>query len=164
MTGRELRALLEYAFPRHVTSRPLYPQTCVAAEQSSAIIWLHRRYRRPLLLGLAPRVEFNGALDEWRRRRCQLRPSMGNNFRARARVALRSSASPPHPPHPPVAAFHASLTSLHLPPRQVNNPFAVDWPLLRSMSPAEQLLVSGALVCMFREIFVKSAPVRASGA
>jgi hypothetical protein len=42
---------------------------------------------------------------------------------------------------------------------QVNNPFAIDWPLLQAMPAAEQLLISGALLCLFREIFVKSATV-----
>jgi hypothetical protein len=41
----------------------------------------------------------------------------------------------------------------------VGNPFAVDWMLLRSMPAAEQLLVSGSLLCLFREIFVKNATV-----
>jgi hypothetical protein len=42
---------------------------------------------------------------------------------------------------------------------QVGNPFAIDWPLLQAMPAADKLLFSGALLCLFREIFVKSATV-----
>jgi hypothetical protein len=44
---------------------------------------------------------------------------------------------------------------------QVSNPFAVDWQLLHDMPAAHKLVASGALLCLFREIFVKSAAVRA---
>ncbi len=57
--------------------------------------------------------------------------------------------------------FAADAIPLSVLSLQVRNPFAIDWSLLQAMSAAEQLLVSGALLCLFREIFVKSATVRA---
>jgi hypothetical protein len=45
---------------------------------------------------------------------------------------------------------------------QVSNPFAIDWQLLHDMPAAHKLVASGALLCLFREIFVKSATVRAA--
>ena len=61
-------------------------------------------------------------------------------------------------PPPPPSLLPPPLL-LTLPPPQVQNPFAVDWPLLHSMPAAQQLLVSGALLCLFREIFVRNATV-----
>jgi hypothetical protein len=45
---------------------------------------------------------------------------------------------------------------------QVSNPFAIDWSLLHDMPASQKLIASGALLCLFREIFVKSATVHAS--
>jgi hypothetical protein len=45
---------------------------------------------------------------------------------------------------------------------QVSNPFAIDWSLLQGMPVSQKLVASGALLCLFREIFVKSATVHAS--
>jgi hypothetical protein len=84
------------------------------------------------------------------------------------RVSRADRVQPP-PPHPPAAAQPCHPAPKPLSPSlicrtvlQVSNPFAIDWQLLHDMPAAHKLVASGALLCLFREIFVKSATVRAA--